>query len=146
MSLLTSICASVLIFVPKPGVTLFVTSLFLYSLTVSYIDALAEGISAMITKYNQRIEVLEGKNGSEDNSMKALGMFNSVRGIFQAIMSFVGGFVVERTKSSHLFISGIILSSYPVIFCLQTLFLFKEEKVRKCEGIDYGRSTHKCIS
>ena len=84
----------------------------------------------MITKNNEKIAALEPDNDNkEDNSMKALGLFNSIRGVFQAIMTYVGGIVVQKTADSHLRVSGMILAAYPILFCIQTMLFFKEEKV-----------------
>ena len=131
MSALSSLIAASIIFNSKPSENVFVVTLIAYSLTVCYIDALAEGISAIVTKLNERIAILEdgGKGKTADESMKALGMFNSFRGVIQAIMTLIGGYVIQWTKNSHLMVTGIILAAYPIIFCLQTFFIFKEKKV-----------------
>ena len=129
MSLITFTIASSLMVFPQPSIEVLVTTLTLHSLACSYIDALAEGISAMVTKYNERIVVLSVDEKHEQaNSLKSFGVFNSLRGVFRSIMMFVGGYVVQKTHNSHLFYSGMILATYPLFLSLVVLFLFKEEK------------------
>ena len=131
MSFISSLIAAILIFNPRPSETVLVATLICYSLAVSYVDALAEGISAIVTKLNERIAILEdaGKGHAADESMKALGLFNSFRGVIMAVMTLLGGYVVQWTRKTHLLVTGIILAVYPIIFCFQTLFIFKEKKV-----------------
>ena len=133
MSLVSSLIAATLIFNPKPSEDVFVVVLIASSLSVCYVDALAEGISAIVTKLNERIAILEdgGEGNTADESMKALGMFNSFRGVIMAVMTLIGGYVVQWTRSTHLLVSGIFLASYPILFCIQTFFIFKEKKVKK---------------
>ena len=133
MSILSSLIASLFIFYPKPGKDAFLIILIAYSLAVCYVDALAEGISSIVTKLNEKIAILEagGKTKVKDESMKALGLFSSFRGILQGVMALVGGYVVQVTHKSHLMVTGFILASYPILFCIQTFFIFKEKKVRK---------------
>ena len=129
MSLVTCTIASSLMVFPKPSIEVLVMTLTLHSLACSYIDALAEGISAMVTKYNERIVALRIDSDHEKaDSLKSFGLFNSLRGISRSIMMFVGGFVVEKTHNSHLFYSGMILASYPLFLCLVVFFVFKEDK------------------
>ena len=129
MSLITCSVASVLIFIPRPSIQILTITLAFHSLCCSYIDALAEGISAMVTKYNERIEALRLDSDEQNaDSLKSFGIFNSLRAVVKSIMIFVGGYVVERTNSTHLFYSGMILVSFPLIVCLVVFFGFKEEK------------------
>ena len=132
MSILSSVIAFLFVINPRPHKDAFMVILIGYSLAVCYIDALAEGITSIVTKLNERIGILEsgGMGESSDDSMKALGLFTAFRGVLQAIMTFVGGYMIELTSSTHLLVSGIILAAYPIIFCIQTIFIFKEEKVK----------------
>ena len=135
MSILSSVVAFLFVLNPKPGKDAFMIILIGYSLAVCYVDALAEGITSIVTKLNERIAILEsnGMGEKSDDSMKALGLFTAFRGILQALMTFVGGYIVEITRGSHLLVSGIILGTYPILFCVQTIFLFKEERVNFCQ-------------
>ena len=136
MSILSSLIACFYIVYPTPSKNAFMIILIAYSLAVSYVDALAEGISSIVTKLNERIAILEamkegGGGKTSDESAKVFGLFNSFRGILQGTMTLVGGYIVQVTNKSHLRVTGIILAAYPIIFCLQTHFIFKEKKVRK---------------
>ena len=137
MSIFGCLTAFVFVLFPKPGQDLFTIILIGYGIASSYVDALAEGITSIITKLNERIAILEagGKGEGNDESMKALGLFSSFRGILKSGMIFFGGFMVQQTKSSHLFVSGIIMAGYPLLFCIQLFFVFKEKKVKKTKFI-----------
>ena len=139
MSIFGCLCGLMLILYPKPDKNAFMFVLIGYGVASSYIDALAEGITSIITKLNEQIAILEagGKGEMHDESMKAFGLFDSFRGILKSRMIFLGGFVVQKTKSSHLMVSGIIMAAYPLLFCFQLFFVFKEKKVTE---FDQGHS------
>ena len=133
MAILGCLTGLVLVVYPSPDKNAFMVILIGYGISNSYIDALAEGITSIVTKLNERIAILEagGKGKAHDESMKAIGLFSSFRGVFKSLMVFLGGYVAQRTRTSHLMVSGIILAAYPVIFCIQLFFIFKEKKVTK---------------
>ena len=132
MAILSSMISSIFIFYPKPDKNAYITIMFCCNLAASYIDALAEGISSIVTKLNEKIAILEagGKGKIVDESAKAMGYFNTFRGILQGVIILVGGYVVQITNKTHLFVTGIILAAYPLFFCIQTFFLFKEKNVK----------------
>ena len=115
----------------RPSYTTFTVMIFFLNFTVSYIDSLAEGISAVVTKMYHQVRILEqieGLSPKEDNvSMKAFGNYNALRTCFGAIMAFVSGFLVTETTMEF---SGFLLASYPIILCLYTLFIYREKRVR----------------
>ena len=103
---------------------------FLMNLSCAYIDCLAEGISAVVTKLSNKlkaIEELEGKTDDEgDDSMRAYGIYNGIRSFFQAIMTFIGGLLIQYTS---LRFSAIVLSGYSFVLITYVLFIFKEKRV-----------------
>ena len=128
------VCLSSLYFLvdPAPGYWAFLLILNLRNVGVAYIDALAEGISSVVTKETQKIQHLkaeleEDDEDEKDTSLQAIGILNSVRAFFLGTMSFVGGVVVESTPDLRW--CGIILTSYPLIMVFLVLFVFKEDKV-----------------
>ena len=105
----------------------------LWNLSCAYIDCLAEGISAVITKLSNKlkaIEELEGKTEDEgDDSMRAYGIYNGIRWFFQSIMTFIGGILVQYTSLKT---SAIILSVYSFVLITYVLFVFREKRVKNC--------------
>ena len=128
---------------PTPNLTYFTICQLVYNFGVAYVDALAEGISAVVTKLRETIQLLEEFNrmsGAYDkdsdlysegykqrieNSVKALGTFNAVKSFFSSFMTFLGGFLITFTPLS---LSGVVLAAYPVIFAVAVIFVFREEK------------------
>ena len=130
---------SVLYFVikPEPNTSEFVTCLTIFTISVTYVDSLAEGISAMITKNEQRVRLLEVMNREQneekndknepgqENSTKAFGMFNAIRSLVTGFMMLLGGYMATVQPLS---VSGMILSIWPTVMILVVLFVFKEER------------------
>ena len=127
MALLTSLVIASIIIVPKPGLQTLTVILFLHNLTCSYIDSLAQGMTARLTKLNQKLAALEETEDGE-SSLKSFGLYNSLKALSRTIMIFIGGYVVENTESTYLMVSGFILASYPLLIFFVTLFVFKDEK------------------
>ena len=102
------------------------------NLSCAYIDCLAEGITAVITKLNNQlkaIEELDGKKKEEgDDSMKAYGIYNSIKIFFQSISTFLGGFLAQHIS---LGMSAIIISGYSFVIIAYIVLVFREEKVSK---------------
>ena len=140
MSLFGFIAALTFVVTPKPSKDAFTFILICYAVSTSYIDSLAEGITSIVTKLNERIDILEEtgdeKEKKHDESMKVLGIFTGFRGIFQALMILAGGYVAQLTQDSHLLVVGIMLSAYPILFSLQTVFIFKEKKVSSFDSFE----------
>ena len=130
MTLITISSASLLIVYPEPDFYLYTGINVMINFSTAYIDTMAEGLSAILTKYFDQIKVLEAldmKEGeeAEDNSMTAYGNYNGLRSLFRVLMSFIGGLAAERT---NLRTTGIVLGSYPIIFLVYLVVFFKEEK------------------
>ena len=128
VSMLTS---AWLVISPRPQATSFTISNLILSWSVAYVDTMAEGMSAVITKIYERIKILEelenGKEEGDDDSMTAFGSYNAIRSLFRAVMSFVGGILAKKFGKST-FWSGVILGTYPLIMFLYVLLIFKEER------------------
>ena len=126
--------SSYFIFVPKPSKGMFRNYFLVRNIFAAYVDSMAEGLSSVVTKLSEEIESLESldedkqKRGG-DNSMNALGLFNSIRSFFLSIMMFLGGWVVTHTDG--LLVTGIILTFYPALLVVLVIVFFKEERVRK---------------
>ena len=133
---------------PRPNTTSFTLSNLLLSLSVAYVDTMAEGMTAITSKIYERIKVLEelenGEKDGDDDSMTAFGIFNAIRSLFQAVMSFVGGILAKKFGNST-FWSGVILGVFPVILFLYILLTFKEEKKSRffsgCKQFIFGLKT-----
>ena len=133
MSVFIITSLSYLLINPHPTIGQFELVWAIYSIGGSYIDALAEGVTSVITKLNERLRVLklldlDNLEDDGDTSMKALGVFNSLRSFFFAIMGYVGGIVVQH---SSLRIIALVMMAYPVLFIIMVIFVFREEKVNQ---------------
>ena len=146
--------ASVLYFVwqPEPSQAEFTACLFVFNLANSYNDSIAEGISAMVTKYQKKVEILEnlqkepedfagGEDGGDsrnsgihqkkENSMKAIGIFNAIRSFLSSFMMLLGGYFITV---KGLDFSGMVLAISPTILFFAVLIAFEDEKQEKCFG------------
>ena len=129
MSVLTIFSSVLLIFDPNPGYGMFTFVNMINSTATAYIDTMAEGMSAVITKSFARVKALEavtsGNENKEDDSMTAYGSYNAVRTFFRGLMAFIGGLLAQKTS---LAVTGAILAFFPTILLLYVLFVFKEER------------------
>lgn len=120
----------------EPGFPTILWSNVSLNMCVAFIDALAEGISAVNTKMTKKIlalkEVEKRETGNVledegDNEMKSFGNFNLIRGMFRAIMGLAGGVMADYVSIQ---VSYLILAFYPVIMILYGVFMFKEQRKR----------------
>jgi hypothetical protein len=123
------------IFFNAPQFDRFKYTWLILNICVAFIDAMAEGITAINTKLGAKIAKLQEAERratgaidghDEENEMKSFGMFNIIRGILRAVTALIGGVTAKRLSVN---ISYFILGVYPVIMILYTLFIFKEERV-----------------
>lgn len=127
------ILAASLIVVEPPSFQMYTLSMLLMNVAVAFVDTLAEGLSAMITKMQARIIVLqnfdkdEGEEDEEENEMKAFGAYNAIRTFFRTIMGFVGGILSSRIGIRLAF---AIIGVYPIFLFLFSLVVFREERVK----------------
>ena len=108
----------------------FLWIFFFYNIAIAYVDSLAEGISAIITKDMEKIKkinALKGEHSSGDDSMKAFGSYNAIRSLFQAIAGLAGALVAEYTALKY---SALILAFYPLVLFVYVILFFKEKNVR----------------
>lgn len=130
------IATSVFLFLdPTPSPQLFVLCFTIFNASTAAIDTLANGISAVITKMNQKIETLQAVDKEENeeekeeaSSGKAFGNFSATRTFFRSIMGFIGGIVSTLIPIR---ISAVIIGFYTIFMLAYAHLIFKEEKVRK---------------
>lgn len=131
MTLLHIASASLVVLNP-PNLQTYTLAVMLMNICAAFVDTLAEGLSAMITKLEARILILknfdkdDGEEEEEGNEMKAFGLYNAIRTFFRTIMGFVGGILSSRIPVQTSF---AIIGFYPVIMFLYTLIVFQEERV-----------------
>lgn len=115
---------------PNPQISSMFLVFTICNITTAYIDTLANGISAIITKNEEKIKALEsiGKEDQElgDTSMRSFGNFANIRTIFRAITKLLGGLLAAKVSINF---SAAVMGFYPILMLLFTLFVFKEEKV-----------------
>jgi hypothetical protein len=106
----------------------FVCVFFIY-FSVGFIDTLGEGMTAMITKMDQRIEELtppEDRKEKEAES-KAIGFFFMFRLFIRTLSMFAGGSLSSRGVGIR--VIYVILFFSPLGMFLYTLLIFKEARV-----------------
>ena len=128
MAILNAVVVSVLIFIPKPSLMVLSWVMFLQTVTVSYLDSMAQGMTAMITKMTEKVIALKDPDEADKSHLKIFGLYTSFKSLIRTILTFAGGFVVQRTLSTHLMLSGIILAAFPALLAVLTILLIKEEK------------------
>ena len=115
-----------------PGYDEFRWINILMNISCAYIDCLAEGVSAVVTKLSNKlkaIEQLEGKAGDEgDDSMKAYGIYNAIRTFFQSVMTFMGGLLVQYISLKA---SAVIMSFYSFVLIAYVVLVFREQRVSR---------------
>lgn len=116
---------------------------------LSMIDALAEGISSIVSKLDVNILKLEtmlkereskriglafdkgDTIAKEDHaSMKAFGNFSSVRGLISTVNNFSGGYVADGLSIKYVYYLSCL---YPAVFLIYCGMFFREQKV----SLDY---------
>lgn len=127
------IATSIFLFLdPEPSPGLFILCFIIFNASTAAIDTMANGISAVVTKMNQKIETLEAvdKEGEDEeeagSSGKAFGNFSAIRTFFRSIMGFIGGLVSTMIPIR---ISAIIIGSYTIVVLCFTHLIFQEKKV-----------------
>jgi hypothetical protein len=122
---------------PQPTYRMFWWANMIINVTIAFIDALAEGISAINTKLQEKIKILKEaekrQTGNvleeeEENEMKSFGNFNLIRGLLRAIMSVMGGILSSKLSIN---VAYLILGTYPIILALYTMVIFRESSKRR---------------
>ena len=109
----------------------FFVCVFAIYFSVAFVDTLGEGMTAMITKMEARIEELtpvEIRKEAQSES-KAIGFFFMFRLFIQTCGIFIGGALSSNGYSIKLIY--VILFFSPVTMFLYTLFVFKEPRKPK---------------
>lgn len=107
----------------------FFVCVFMIYFSVGFVDTLGEGMTAMITKMDQRIEELtppEDRKEKESES-KAIGFFFMFRLFIRTLSMFAGGILSSRGYSIK--VIYIVLFFAPVGMFFYTLVIFKEARV-----------------
>ena len=114
---------------------IFRIAMLLSSITIAFIDSLAQGLTVVTTKIDLKIQklrkrraTLTGKDFEDDNnSMKSFGLFNMIRGLLRCVTALLGGVFAKRIPVA---LSYALMCVYPVFMIIFTLFFFKETPVR----------------
>ena len=114
---------------PNTYMTFAICVFFIY-FAVGFVDTLAEGMTAMITKMEARIQELtppEQRKEKEAES-KAIGFFFMFRLFVRTLSMFLGGSLAS--SGVDIKIIYLILLICPGLMLLYTLLIFKEARVR----------------
>ena len=128
MGALSFLAGAAFIINPQPSKNMLTLIIFFQTLTASYLDSMAQGMTALITKLSEKQINLQDPDLADKSPLKVFGLYNSFKSLVRTVLTFIGGYVVQKTQKTHLFYSGIIMGGFPLIFCIATIFLFKEEK------------------
>jgi hypothetical protein len=125
---MTLICLS--LFFLEPGYHLFTLGVFGVYFCVGFVDCLAEGMTALITKMESRLEELlpaeeKVEEIESDKNKRAIGNYLMFKMFVRTIGIFSGGILADKVRIGVIY---LILSVFPFVLCLWTLFVFKEEK------------------
>ena len=135
---LVSIAARLAVIIFPGSYTAMLIGGVMFSFATSFLETVAEGASAIITKNRERIKYIEraekainneeiNPDQQEEESMKAFGFFSNIRALTSTVMSFAGGLASTRIKNIQY--SYSVLVAYPIYLFFLILFSFKEEKV-----------------
>lgn len=134
--LMTLICAFVFFF--EPHYTIFTICVFGVYFCVGFVDTLAEGMTALITKMEDQkrkieksaniVEMVEGEKmeSESDKNKKAIGNYLMFKMFVKTIGMFLGGILADKVRIGVIY--GI-LGIFPILLNIWTIFFFKEEKV-----------------
>jgi ammonia channel protein AmtB len=107
----------------------FFICVFMIYFSVGFVDTLGEGMTAMITKMDQRIQELTPPDARKEKEAesKAIGFFFMFRLFVRTLSIFAGGALSSKGYSIKLVY--FILFFCPLTMFLYTLFIFKEARV-----------------
>lgn len=132
-TLMTLTCLYIFLF--EPTYNSFTIMVFAVYFCVGFVDTMAEGMTALITKMeaelqllNQEAGTLVSDNGNEsDKNKKAIGNYLMFKMFVKTLGIFTGGILADQVSISVIY--GI-LGVFPLVLLFWTVFLFKEDKVR----------------
>jgi hypothetical protein len=131
-TVMTLICLYIFLF--EPTFNSFTFLVFGVYFCVGFVDTMAEGMTALITKMEAELTDLKkeagmlentGENESDKNK-KAIGNYLMFKMFVKTLGIFTGGILANKVRIGVIY---AILGVFPVILLLWTLFLFKEDKV-----------------
>lgn len=118
----------VLIFLHSSSFSFFTICVFMVYLTVGYVDTLGEGMTAIITKMNERVKALRGKEETENKEEgKAIGFFFVFRTLIRTVAIWGGG-IMSSNKVPIGYIY-LVMAIFPVLLFFYTIIIFREKRV-----------------
>lgn len=107
----------------------FSLCVFFIYFAVGFVDTMAEGMTAMITKMDARIQELTPPESRKvaDSESKAIGFFFMFRLFIRTLSMFVGGILANNKVNIK--VTYMILVISPGLMMIYTLFFFKEARV-----------------
>jgi len=131
--LITAQCFAIYFF--KPNYSIFTYLIFGIYFCVGFIDALAEGMTVIITKMVKflkeirPIQDIDEIEVSSDWNKKALGNYLVMRILVRMIFLFFGGLLSSKFQVDIGMIYAI-LGILPIPLAIYTIFFFHEDKVK----------------
>ena len=126
-SVMMIVCCYMVSILPR-DLYFFTIIVALIYFAVGFIDTQAEGLTAVVTKMEGRIEDLKAQGGraKEVDSNQNIGNFLMFRNLIRYIAIFLGGAMSDSVAIETIY---LILGVPPIILMVYTLFFFTELKV-----------------
>lgn len=119
----------ILVFLYPENFNFFTFCVFMNYFVIGFTDSLAEGMSAVITKLQEKVKIMEGGDMDEEDSEEgeAIGFFFVFRTLIRTLAIWVGGILTSRGVSvGYVY---LILAVFPGLLLFYSFFIFKEERV-----------------
>jgi len=132
------ICLYIFLFEPTYGS--FTILVFGVYFCVGFVDTMAEGMTALITKMESELSQMLEMNGQlvetgeneSDKNKKAIGNYLMFKMFVKTLGMFLGGILADNTSIGVIY---AILGIFPLILLFWTIFLFDEDQVKEFKSI-----------
>jgi hypothetical protein len=121
---------------PAFNLAIFKLLFFAMNVCVGFQDALAQGLSVVTTKLDNKIIKLKERKGAitgdddqidKNQSMKSYSIFNLIRGLGSTVASLLGGILVNKMPVGMCY---LIINLYPIFMIFFVIAIFREPSVK----------------
>lgn len=117
-----------LIFSYPASFSFFTLCVFMIYFSVGFVDTLGEGMTAIITKMQERVKALKGKEAEENRDEgKAIGFFFVFRTLIRTIAIWGGG--ILSSNKVPIGVIYLVMAAFPILLFFYTIIIFKEKRV-----------------
>ena len=122
---LLQVLTIIMIFLKSDNYYLFMGCCLLLQASLVFVDTLAEGMTAMLTKMKERLRKLKQANGDLVETRSSLGFFMVFRTLIMNLSIFGGSILPHFVPARWVFLVFLIV---PVALLGYTLIIFREKK------------------